>query len=139
MRIVGHGIDMVSVERIAGMVVEHGQPFLERCFTAGERAYMVGGRRYHEHLAARFAAKEAAMKALGTGLSSGVSWHDFEVLREGSGAPRLAIAGRVGRVAGWVACMQASSAPPGQKRSRATSSTGGAAPGLRRASLHPWL
>ncbi len=94
MRIIGHGIDMVAVSRIAALVDEHGPQFLERCYTASERSYMAGGRRYHEHLAARFAAKEAAMKALGTGLASGVSWHDFEVVKADSGAPSLKVSGR---------------------------------------------
>ena len=73
MPIVGHGIDIVEVSRIQRMLDEHGEQFLARCFTDGERAVGEGGRRYHEHLAARFAAKEAVMKALGTGLSEGIA------------------------------------------------------------------
>lgn len=89
MPIVGHGIDIVEVARIARMLEEHGDQFLTRCFTSGERAVGAGGRRYHEHLAARFAAKEAAMKALGTGLADGISWTDCEVEKLSSGAPKL--------------------------------------------------
>ncbi|HNB60393.1 MAG TPA: holo-ACP synthase [Phycisphaerales bacterium] len=89
MPIVGHGIDIVEVSRIQRMLDEHGEQFLARCFTDGERAVGEGGRRYHEHLAARFAAKEAVMKALGTGLSEGIAWTDCEVVREATGAPRL--------------------------------------------------
>jgi holo-[acyl-carrier protein] synthase len=97
MRIIGHGIDAVSVSRIARMMADHDDRFLERCFTEAERAHGmtngVQGRRYAEHIAARFAAKEAAMKALGTGLTSGVSWTDFSVVNDASGRPSLAIAG----------------------------------------------
>lgn len=98
-RIFGHGIDLVSVARIGEMLAEHGERFLERCFGPGERSYMEGGRRYHEHLAARFAAKEAAMKALGTGLAGGVSWLDFQVEKNGAGAPSLIVSGRASELA----------------------------------------
>jgi holo-[acyl-carrier protein] synthase len=98
-RIVGHGVDLVSTSRIAQMLAEHGDQFLERCFGPPEREYMAGGRRYHEHLAARFAAKEAAMKALGTGLAGGVTWHDFQIERQDSGAPRLLVGGQAARLA----------------------------------------
>ncbi len=60
---------------------------------------MEGGRRYHEHLAARFAAKEAAMKALGTGLAGGVTWLDFQVEKDGAGAPWLSVSGRAAELA----------------------------------------
>lgn len=99
MRIIGHGIDLVAIARIGSLVLEHGEEFLRRCYTPAERAYMADGRRYHEHLAARFAAKEAAMKALGTGLASGVSWHDFEVVKSPSGAPLLNVSGRAAEIA----------------------------------------
>lgn len=99
MSLIGHGIDLVAIDRIGDMVNNHADRFLERCFTAGERGYMAGGRRYHEHLAARFAAKEAAMKALGTGLADGVTWQDFEVVRLPSGAPTLVVRGRAAELA----------------------------------------
>ena len=99
MRIVGHGVDLVAVARIGEMLSKHGEQFLQRCFGLGERAYMEGGRRYHEHLAARFAAKEAAMKALGTGLAGGVTWLDFQVEKDGAGVPVLRIAGRAAELA----------------------------------------
>jgi holo-[acyl-carrier protein] synthase len=111
MPIVGHGIDIVEVGRIREMLERHGERFLDRCFTPGERAAglharglstaglnpeSVPGRRYHEHLAARFAAKEAAMKALGTGLAHGLAWTDCEIVKEAAleGAPKLALHGR---------------------------------------------
>lgn len=99
MRIVGHGIDLVSIARIAQLLGDHPDRFLERCFTAGERSYQEQGRRYHEHLAARFAAKEAVMKALGTGLAEGVSWTEIEVVKLSSGAPELRVTGRAAEIA----------------------------------------
>lgn len=87
MSIVGHGIDIVKISRIAGMLAEHGERFLERCFTADERAYSMRGSRAAEHLAARFAAKEAVLKALGTGWRDGIAWTDVEVVLEPSGRP----------------------------------------------------
>lgn len=99
MRILGHGTDLVSTSRIAQMLADHSDRFLERCFTPGEREYQQTGRRYHEHLAARFAAKEAAMKALGTGLADGITWTEIEVVRLPSGAPMLNITGRAAAIA----------------------------------------
>lgn len=96
MPIVGHGIDMVEVDRIRAMIDDHAQHFLDRCFTPDEQRVGVTadgtrGRRYCEHLAARFAAKEAAMKALGTGLADGIQWTDVEVVKDprDRGAPTL--------------------------------------------------
>lgn len=93
MSIVGHGIDLVEVARIRAMVEEHGQRFLGRCFTSGEQAYNSDSRRRFEHLAARFAAKEATLKALGTGLTGGIAWTDIEVIGTAGGAPGLALRG----------------------------------------------
>lgn len=98
-RIVGHGVDLVVVARIGEMLAEHGPRFLERCFGPEERAYMQGGRRYHEHLAARFAAKEAGMKALGAGLAGGVTWLDFQIEKNHAGAPSLVVSGRAAELA----------------------------------------
>lgn len=96
MRILGHGVDIVAVARVGRMLDEHGERFLERVFTAEERAYAAGaaGSRRAEHLAARFAAKEAAMKALGIGWTHGVAWTDIGVTREASGRPALSLTGR---------------------------------------------
>lgn len=99
MRIVGHGIDLVSVSRIEAMIGDHADRFLQRCFTAGEREYNAGSRRYAEHIAARFAAKEAAMKALGTGLASGISWTEIEVVSEATGRPGLRVTGVAAQIA----------------------------------------
>lgn len=99
MRIAGHGIDIVEVARVGRMLHEHGERFLLRCFTAGEREAGAGSRREAEHLAARFAAKEAALKALGTGLTRGISWPEIEVVRDASGRPGLVLTGRAAEVA----------------------------------------
>jgi len=100
MSIIGHGIDIVETQRIADLVREHGKQFLDRCFTPGEQAYCANNtRRYIEHLAGRFAAKEAVLKVLGTGWSGGISWTDIEVVREPSGQPRVVLSGECQRVA----------------------------------------
>lgn len=99
MRIVGHGIDMVETARIARMLEEHGEVFLARCFTAGERLYAGDKQRRLEHLAGRFAAKEAILKALGTGWSGGIAWTDAEVVREPSGKPAVVLHGRCAEIA----------------------------------------
>lgn len=99
-RIVGHGIDVVEVERIASMLDEHGERFARRCFTEHERRYAEAApRRRAERYAVRFAAKEAAMKALGTGWRSGIAWTDFEVLSQPSGRPLLEVSGRSAEIA----------------------------------------
>ena len=79
MRIVGHGVDLVEVSRIAKLLEEHGEQFLERCFTAEERVYGKGSRRYAEHLAARFAAKEAISKAFSTGIGAELGWTSMSI------------------------------------------------------------
>lgn len=92
--IVGSGIDLVEIERIRQSVDRFGQRFLDRIFTSGEQAYCMRKRNAAESLAARFAAKEAAAKALGTGISRGVSWLEIEVIREPSGRPSIQFHGR---------------------------------------------
>lgn len=100
MTIVGHGIDLVSVARIAALIDRHGEAALSRCFTADERDYCDRqARRRMEHYAARFAAKEAVLKALGTGWSGGIGWTDVAVVRGASGQPAVELAGRAARVA----------------------------------------
>lgn len=97
--ILGHGIDLAEVERVRRSVERFGDRFLERVFTEAERAYAGDGPRRDEHLAARFAAKEAVFKALGTGWAQGVGWTDIEVAREASGKPVLALHGRAHEIA----------------------------------------
>lgn len=97
--ILGHGVDLAEVERVRRSVERFGDRFLERVFTQGERAYAGDGPRRNEHLAARFAAKEAVFKALGTGWAQGVGWTDIEVVREASGRPVLLLHGKAREVA----------------------------------------
>ena len=91
--IVGLGVDISEVDRIQAAIARHGQRFLERVFTPAEIAYCNRHRDRAERFAGRFAAKEAAMKALGTGWSNGVRWVDLEVTRLPSGRPTLSLHG----------------------------------------------
>jgi holo-[acyl-carrier protein] synthase len=99
MQILGHGIDIVETDRIDRMIEDHGDRFLERVFTAGERAYCDKGRDRVLHYAGRFAAKEAVLKALGTGWAEGIAWTDVEVVRLPSGPPQVELTGRALEIA----------------------------------------
>ena len=100
MPILGHGIDIVETSRIQRLVEQHGQHFLDRCFTAGEQAYCaLNPKRYYEHLSGRFAAKEAVLKVLGTGWRGGIAWTDIEVRPEPSGQPKITLTGECARIA----------------------------------------
>lgn len=92
--IVGSGIDLTEIGRIRNSVDRFGERFLNRVYTRAEQAYCLRKRNAAESLAARFAAKEAGAKALGTGISQGVNWLEIEVVRELSGRPTLAFYGR---------------------------------------------
>lgn len=94
-----HGVDLVEVSRIAVMCADHPERFVERCFTPAEQAYCLGRKREAEHLAARFAAKEAVLKALGTGLSSGLFWTDIEVHRDTDGRPSIQLHNKAAQAA----------------------------------------
>lgn len=100
MPILGHGIDIVETDRIRRMFQEHGQRFLDRCFTPAEQAYCdKNPKRRFEHLAGRFAAKEAVLKVLGTGWRGGIAWTDIEILNEPSGQPRVTLTGESAQIA----------------------------------------
>jgi len=99
MRIIGHGIDLVEVARIAHMAETHGAHFLERCFTAGERDYCLRNKRKWEHLAGRFAAKEAILKVLGTGWRAGIGWTEMEILADPLGKPVITLTGQCAELA----------------------------------------
>ena len=100
MPIVGHGIDLVEIARIKKMIDSHGQHFLDRCFTPAEQDYShKQPKRTIEHLAGRFAAKEAVLKVLGTGWSQGIAWTDVEVVNEVDGKPTVRLAGKCAAVA----------------------------------------
>ena len=96
MNIIGLGLDATDIPRILAAIKRYGERFTDRIFTEGEVAYCVRRRDPAIHFAGRFAAKEAAMKALGTGHSQGVLWRDIEVIRRG-GPPRLQFHGGAGR------------------------------------------
>lgn len=100
MPILGQGIDLVDTPRIERLLGEHEQRFLDRVFTAGERAYCEGGGKMRtQRYAARFAAKEAVLKVLGTGWSGGIAWTDVEVVKEATGQPRVKLHGEAAKVA----------------------------------------
>jgi holo-[acyl-carrier protein] synthase len=96
MHIIGIGLDATEIDRIEQVLARYGDRFLNRIFTTGEIAYAQRRRNPAPHLAGRFAAKEAAMKALGTGHSQGVLWRDIEVVRAG-GPPQLRFHGGAAR------------------------------------------
>jgi len=97
--IVGTGIDIAEVPRIREVIERHGQRFLQRVFTEGEIQYCESKANRVERYAARFAAKEAGMKALGTGWNHGVRWRDIEVARKPGGRPTLLLHGKAAEFA----------------------------------------
>ena len=98
--IVGSGIDLVEIDRIQRTLDRFGSRFLDRVYTPAEQAYCMRKRNAAESLAARFAAKEAGAKALGTGISQGVNWLEIEVIRDPGGRPGLRFHGRAAERAG---------------------------------------
>jgi holo-[acyl-carrier protein] synthase len=91
--IVGMGLDIAEIDRVEAAIARHGAPFIERLFTPKEVSYCERHANRYERYAARFAVKEATMKALGTGWRHGVRWRDIEVTRENSGKPGLHLEG----------------------------------------------
>jgi holo-[acyl-carrier protein] synthase len=106
--IVGTGIDLTEIPRIQQSHERFGVRFLNRVYTQAEQAYCLRKRNSAESLAARFAAKEAAAKALGTGISHGINWLEIEVVREPSGRPTLAFHGRAAEFARRLGVVRAS-------------------------------
>ncbi|MGH9610338.1 MAG: holo-ACP synthase [Bryobacteraceae bacterium] len=98
--IVGVGTDLAEVARIRKSVEQFRDRFLKRVYTDAERAYAFGKANVAERLAARFAAKEAGMKAIGTGWRCGVGWRDFEVINDAAGKPSLRLSGTGAEIAG---------------------------------------
>lgn len=98
--IIGSGIDLVEIGRIERSVERFGARFLDRVYTPAEQAYCLRKRKAAESLAARFAAKEAAAKALGTGIHYGITWLEIEVVRATTGRPSLRLHGRAAEIAG---------------------------------------
>lgn len=97
--IVGTGVDLCDVVRMQQAMERHGQRFKDRVFTGREVAYAERRANRYERYAARFAAKEAGMKALGTGWRGGLGWRDLEVTNLASGRPTLAFHGRAAEIA----------------------------------------
>ena len=97
--IVGTGIDIAEVPRIAESIARFGERFLHRIYTEGEIRYCESKANRVERYAARFAAKEAAMKALGTGWNHGVRWRDIEVTRQPGGRPTMTFHGKAAEFA----------------------------------------
>lgn len=99
LRILGHGIDVVEVDRVAALLERHGERFLRRVFTEEEQRLVGESRTRVISLAGRFAAKEAVLKALGTGWSGGIEWTDVEIGAEPAGRPLVRLSGVAGEVA----------------------------------------
>ena len=98
--IIAHGIDIIDVARVATMLDTHGQRFINRCFTKTEQeaADVASEEMRAQRFAARYAAKEAVLKALGTGLAGGINWVDIGVSRE-DGSPMITLEGRAAEIA----------------------------------------
>ena len=98
MAVAGIGTDLSRAARFEKFLAAGKEGVLLRLFTAGERSYALAKRQPAPHLAARFAAKEAFLKALGLGLRDGITWHDMEVVRDELGAPSLQLTGRASEI-----------------------------------------
>ncbi|GAB5495312.1 MAG: holo-[acyl-carrier-protein] synthase [Phycisphaerales bacterium] len=100
-RVIAHGVDLIEISRIERSITDHGERFIERCFTKAEADYARSAKppRDIERFAARFAAKEAVLKALGTGWADGIAWTDVEVLKMPAGQPMVEITGKAKSIA----------------------------------------
>ncbi|GAB4320532.1 MAG: holo-[acyl-carrier-protein] synthase [Candidatus Sumerlaeia bacterium] len=96
--IIGTGVDIVEIERIGRLLDRFGERFVRRTFSDVERAYCAGRPLPEQHYAARFAAKEAFVKAIGTGFTQKIVWRDIGVVNEPSGQPLLVVNGRAREV-----------------------------------------
>ena len=99
MDIIGIGTDITECLRIARMIERHGELFIGRIYTADEIQYCQSRRQATQHFTGRWAAKEAVLKALGTGWVKGISWRDIEILNEPSGRPVVELRGGAEKVA----------------------------------------
>ena len=97
--IIGHGIDLVSIGRMKSGMDRWGEKFINKIFCENEKAYCQSKPQSEKHYASRFAAKEAFLKALQTGLTSGISLHDIVVESNDSGVPHLSLSGRALQIA----------------------------------------
>ena len=96
---IAHGIDLVDCARLKAAIGRHGERLLKRVFTPAELEYCRDRKRELEHLAGRFAAKEAVLKVLGTGWRRGINWTDVEIRNDPSGRPRVYLSGRCRQIA----------------------------------------
>lgn len=92
--VIGIGTDIIECSRIAQMIEKHGDVFLRRVYTTDEIEYCSGRKAANQHYAGRWAAKEAALKALGTGWAHGIQWTDVEVVNQQGGKPVIVLAGK---------------------------------------------
>lgn len=99
MSVIGIGTDIIEVSRIGEMIEKHDELFLRRVYTPGEIEYCSGRKSAMQHYAGRWAAKEAGLKALGTGWARGIHWTDLEVVNLVGGKPELKLHGAAGRIA----------------------------------------
>ncbi|MCE5315792.1 MAG: holo-ACP synthase [Parachlamydia sp.] len=83
------GTDLIEVKRVEAIIARYGKRFLDRLFTPDEQTYCLKHRDSSRHFAGRFAAKEAIVKALGTGISQEIGWLDIEIINDGRGKPRV--------------------------------------------------
>ena len=93
--VLGLGSDIIEIGRIEASIQRHGNRFLDRLFTQAEQSYCQGHRDSHRHFAGRFAAKEAIVKAFGTGIREGVNWTDIEILNDTEGKPHVVFSDRM--------------------------------------------
>lgn len=93
-RIIAIGTDIIECPRIADMLAKHGDVFVKRVFTETEIEYCAGRKMDYQHYAGRWAAKEAVLKALGTGWSAGIQWTDVEMTRQPGGQPKIVLYNR---------------------------------------------
>jgi holo-[acyl-carrier protein] synthase len=106
--IVGTGIDIIEVPRVAAAIARFGRRFVERLFTPAEIRYCESKANKAERYAARFAAKEAGLKAIGTGWKGGIAWTEVEVRREPGGRPTLVFSGKAAEFAARLGVQHAS-------------------------------
>lgn len=97
--VIAVGTDIIECQRIARMLDNHGEVFLKRVFTATEIEYCYGRKMAYQHYAARWAAKEAVLKTLGTGWAKGISWTDVELVNLQGGKPVIRLYNRASEVA----------------------------------------
>ena len=99
MDILGHGVDIIECPRLDKMLSHHGGRFLRRVFTEHEQAYCQQHKERVQHLAGRFAAKEAVLKALGTGMRGKMKWTDVQIANNDLGKPGIVLSGESAQVA----------------------------------------